>query len=155
MVATPRRPGPARQSLRTAAVYVAAGTTVSRLTGLLRIVALAWALGQFHLADAFNLANTTPNMIYDIVLGGVLSATFIPVFVAQLANRTERDAFRSISAILTVSAVVLVVSTVARPGAGPALHHRPDRPRYVGPSPPGRPGGGRAGRRHHACCAGS
>ena len=65
------------------------GTGVSRLTGLLRIVALAWALGQSHLADAFNLANTTPNMLYDIVLGGVLSATFIPVFVDQLANRTK------------------------------------------------------------------
>jgi putative peptidoglycan lipid II flippase len=110
MVTTPRRAR--RQSLSTAAVYVAAGTTVSRLTGLLRIVALAWALGQFHLPDAYNLANTTPNMIYDIVLGGVLSATFIPVFVAQLANRSERDAFRSISSILTVSSVVLVGSTV-------------------------------------------
>jgi putative peptidoglycan lipid II flippase len=112
MVAPPRR---ARrvQPLRTAAVYVAAGTTVSRLTGLLRIVALSLALGQFHLPDAFNLANTTPNMIYDIVLGGILSATFIPVFVAQLSNRSESDAFRSISAILTVSAVVLVGATVA------------------------------------------
>jgi putative peptidoglycan lipid II flippase len=110
MVTTPRRAR--RQSLSTAAVYVAAGTTVSRLTGLLRIVALAWALGQFHLPDAYNLANTTPNMIYDIVLGGVLSATFIPVFVAQLSNRSERDAFRSISSILTVSSVVLVGSTV-------------------------------------------
>ena len=66
---------------------MAVGTGVSRLTGLLRIVALAWALGQSHLADAFNLANTTPNMLYDIVLGGVLSATFIPVFVDQLSNR--------------------------------------------------------------------
>jgi putative peptidoglycan lipid II flippase len=113
MVATPT-PRRARhvQPLRTAAVYVAAGTTISRLTGLLRIVALALALGQFHLPDAFNLANTTPNMIYDIVLGGILSATFIPVFVSQLANREESDAFRSISAILTVSAVVLVVATL-------------------------------------------
>ena len=65
------------QALSTAATYVAVGTGVSRLTGLLRIVALAWALGQSPLADAFNLANTTPNMLYDVVLGGILSATFI------------------------------------------------------------------------------
>ncbi len=52
-------------------------------------------------------------MLYDIVLGGVLSATFIPVFVAQLANRTKDEAFKSISAILTVSMVVLVTTTVA------------------------------------------
>ncbi len=72
---TDLRPGPTAApaqrgvSLSTAASYVAVGTGVSRLTGVLRIVALAWALGQSHLADAFNLANTTPNMLYDIVLG--------------------------------------------------------------------------------------
>jgi putative peptidoglycan lipid II flippase len=110
-VAPPRR---AREvALRTSATYVAVGTGVSRVTGLLRFVALAWALGQTHLADAFNLANTTPNMLYDIVLGGVLSATFIPVFVDQLSNREESEAFDSISAVLTVSVVVLAVTTVA------------------------------------------
>jgi putative peptidoglycan lipid II flippase len=99
-------------SLSTAASYVALGTGVSRITGLLRIVALAWALGQTHVADAFNLANTTPNMLYDIVLGGVLSATFIPVFVDQLSNRTKEEAYASISAVLSVSMVVLAVSTL-------------------------------------------
>ena len=63
------------------------------------------------MADTFNLANTTPNMLYDIVLGGVLSATFIPVFVDQLSNRPKEEAFRSISAVISVSMVVLVVST--------------------------------------------
>jgi putative peptidoglycan lipid II flippase len=107
-------PGAGRRglSLSTAASYVALGTGVSRITGLLRIVALAWALGQTHVADAFNLANTTPNMLYDIVLGGILSATFIPVFVDQLSNRTKEEAFTSISAVLSVSMVVLAVSTL-------------------------------------------
>ena len=100
-------------ALSTSASYVALGTGFSRLTGLLRFVALAWALGQTPLADSFNLANTTPNMLYDIVLGGVLSATFIPVFVEQLSNRDEETAWRSISAVLTVSVVVLVTTTLA------------------------------------------
>ena len=107
-------PSPSRRglSLSTAASYVAVGTGVSRVTGLLRVVALAWALGQTHLADSFNLANTTPNMLYDIVLGGVLSATFIPVFVDHLANRNEEEAFESISAVITLSVVVLLSTTV-------------------------------------------
>jgi putative peptidoglycan lipid II flippase len=107
--------------LRRAATYVAVGTGISRVTGLLRFVALAWALGQSPLADAFNLANTTPNMLYDIVLGGVLSATFIPVFVEQLTNRDEPEAFESISTIISVSIVVLVVSTVAALALAPEL----------------------------------
>ena len=109
--------------LRTSAAYVAAGTGVSRLTGLLRFVALAWALGQTFLADSYNLANTTPNMLYDVVLGGVLSATFIPVFVDRLANRDEREAFESISAVITVSVVVLLATTVAALVAAPYLVH--------------------------------
>ncbi len=107
--------------LRTSAAYVAVGTGVSRVTGLLRFVALAWALGQTLLADSYNLANTTPNMLYDVVLGGVLSATFIPVFVDRLANKSESEAFESISAVLTVSVVVLLVTTVAALVAAPFL----------------------------------
>lgn len=98
--------------LQRAALGMGAGTAASRLTGLLRVVALAYALGATHLADAYNLANTTPNMLYDIVLGGVLSATFIPVFVDRLATRGEREAWRAISTIVTVSVVVLVGMTV-------------------------------------------
>ena len=53
-------------------VSMAGGTAVSRATGLLRVLVLAWVLGFTPLADAFNLANTIPNMLYDIVVGGVL-----------------------------------------------------------------------------------
>ncbi len=118
-VPAPRRA--ATLPLRTSAVYVAVGTGVSRVTGLLRFVALAWALGQTTLADSYNLANTTPNMLYDVVLGGVLSATFIPVFVDRLANKPEREAYESISAVLTVSVVVLLTTTLAALFAAPFL----------------------------------
>ena len=84
-------------------------------------MALAWALGQTPLADSYNLANTTPNMLYDIVLGGILSATFIPVFVDRLSNKSEREAFDSISAVLTVSVVVLLTTTLAALVAAPFI----------------------------------
>lgn len=105
------------------------GTALSRLTGLARVFALSYALGVTPLADAYNVANTTPNMIYDLVLGGVLSATLIPLFVSRLqqdrhlAKADHRDddtkadhrndgAWAAISAVLSVSAVVLVLGTV-------------------------------------------
>ncbi len=99
-------------NLRSATVWMAAGTGVSRFTGVLRVLALAYALGATPLADSYNLANTSPNMLYDIVLGGILSATFIPVFVDRLTTRSEKEAWRAISAVITLSAVVLVVATV-------------------------------------------
>ena len=60
---------------------MAAGTSLSRVTGVLRQMALAYAVGAFALADSYNLANTIPNILVDIVIGGVLAATFVPVFV--------------------------------------------------------------------------
>ena len=96
-----------RRGLRRAIGSMAAGTTLSRATGVLRVLVLAYVLGISPLADAFNLANTIPNMLYDIVLGGVLGATFIPVLIERLATRPEREAWRSISAVMTVAVVVL------------------------------------------------
>ena len=107
--------------LRRAIGSMAAGTTLSRATGVLRVLVLAYVLGISPLADAYNLANTIPNMLYDIVLGGVLGATFIPVLIERLATKTEREAWRSISAVMTVSVVVLAAMTVVCLAAAPLL----------------------------------
>jgi len=104
--------GEGGRGLQRATVGMAIGTAVSRLTGVVRILVLAYALGFHHLADAYNLANTTPNMLYDIVLGGVLSATFIPVFIDRLTTRSNREAWRAISAVVTLALAVLVAASV-------------------------------------------
>jgi putative peptidoglycan lipid II flippase len=95
---------------------MAVGTALSRLTGLGRIFAVSYALGVTPLADAYNLANTTPNMVYDLVLGGVLSATLVPLFVSRLHHgETEADdeGWTAVSAVVTVSLVLLALATVA------------------------------------------
>src|SRR5882762_8632194 len=83
--------------VRSSAV-VGIGTGLSRVTGLFRTVALTYALGGAALADGYNLANTTPNIVYDLLLGGVLSATLVPVFV----DRFEHDDDEGISAVVSV-----------------------------------------------------
>ena len=55
--------GPRRGGLLRANVSVGLGTALSRATGLLRWMALAAALGQASLSDAFNLANNSPNAV--------------------------------------------------------------------------------------------
>ncbi len=114
-------PPPAPTSLRRATVWMAVGTGLSRLSGVARVVAAVYALQFTHLADAYNLANTVPNMLYDVVLGGVLSATFIPVFVARLTTEDEDRAWGAISAVVTLSAVVLAAATVVFWVAAPLI----------------------------------
>jgi putative peptidoglycan lipid II flippase len=68
-------------------------------------------LGFTPLADAYNLANTLPNMLYDLVLGGVAGAAFIPVFVERLRVETQRRAWKSISSVLTGSLLITVIAS--------------------------------------------
>jgi putative peptidoglycan lipid II flippase len=98
---------PATRLVRASAV-VALGTLLSRITGLARVGVLAYALGQASLADSYNLANSTPNIIYELVVGGVLTATLVPVFVDHLQRRDDR----ATSAVFTVTLVVLAGLTV-------------------------------------------
>src|SRR5437764_15362109 len=88
---------------------VAAGTLLSRVTGLLRVAVLAYAVGRASLADTYNLANSTPNIVYELLLGGVLSATLVPLFVDHL----ERGDRRATSAVFTVALSVLIVLTAS------------------------------------------
>lgn len=95
-------------SLVRSSAVIAVGTGLSRLTGMLRVVALAAVLGGAGLADAYNLANVTPNIIYELLLGGVLSATLIPIFV-QAWREGDDD---GPSAIFSTAIVVLVAISV-------------------------------------------
>src|SRR5262245_49985040 len=52
--------GVSTESLVRSSAVVGIGTALSRVTGLVRTVALAYALGTTLLADSYNLANTTP-----------------------------------------------------------------------------------------------
>jgi putative peptidoglycan lipid II flippase len=99
------------------------GTVLSRVTGLLRIAAIAAALGvvENRLADTYNLANTAPNIIYELVLGGVLTSVFVPVFVELLEKEGRERAWEVASAIINLSLVVLVGMTTIGILAAPLI----------------------------------
>ncbi len=73
------------RSTRTMAV----GTLASRGTGFVRTAALAAALGANGVSIAYNLANTAPNAVYDLLLGGVLTSVVVPLLVR--AAKQEAD----------------------------------------------------------------
>lgn len=91
---------------------MAVGTLLSRLTGIGRTVAFI-ALPFGIVTDPYTVANNSPNMVYELVVGGVLSATLVPLFVGLLRpGHTRRDR-EGVSAIVTLSLTLVVALSVA------------------------------------------
>ena len=95
-------------------MLMATGTFLSRVTGFLRLAALTYALGvaESRLADAYNVANTTPNIVYELAFGGIISSVFVPVFVQRLHSDGREEAWRSARTLLTVVVLVLTAVTI-------------------------------------------
>jgi putative peptidoglycan lipid II flippase len=100
-------------SLARSTAVMSFGTVLSRITGLLRLAAIAAALGvsESRLADSYNYANTTPNILYELALGGILTSVFVPVFVELLEKEGRERAWEVASAIINISMVVLFAIT--------------------------------------------
>lgn len=87
-------------------------TLLSRITGFIRTWACAFAIGNTLLASAYQVANNMPNMIYELVAGGILTTAFLPVYVAQLKKRGKDGAGDYASTILALGAIVLGIITI-------------------------------------------
>jgi putative peptidoglycan lipid II flippase len=107
--------GRPRTPALSANVTVAAGTAISRLTGFLRFAVFGVIFGRAALWDAYNAANNSPNMIYELVLGGVLSATLVPVFTRMFLDEDEESAGAVVSCSLIAVGVLAVVAVIGAP----------------------------------------
>lgn len=116
------RPAPRHTAaaILSSSAVMAAGTVVSRLSGLVRGILLAAALGVGLHADVFNIANTVPNMLYILLAGGVVNAVLVPQLVRAMKDDPDRgDAYTN--RIMTLAALFLGVVTVLLVVAAPLL----------------------------------
>jgi putative peptidoglycan lipid II flippase len=107
------------------AAIIAGLTVVSRLLGLVRTLVFSQAVGANCLGAAYVTANQVPNLIYELVLGGVLTSAMVPV-LARSAERAEYDpedkarVSQISSALLTWSILILVpIALIIAAVAGP------------------------------------
>lgn len=105
---------PAPERLVRSTAVLAVGTLASRVTGLLRWVAAAFAMGATasRLADSYQFANTAPNQLYELALGGVLTSVLVPLFVDALSNKAEREAWRDIANVFWSSLILGTLASV-------------------------------------------
>jgi putative peptidoglycan lipid II flippase len=85
---------------------MAAGTIVSRFTGLIRNLLTVAALGTALFADTFNVANTIPTILYILLAGGALNAVFVPQLVRSM--REDADGGSAFASRLLTSVTSLL-----------------------------------------------
>lgn len=119
------RGAPARAgapSLMASSRTMAIASLASRVTGFIRSLVLVAALGigLSDVADAYNLANTLPNMVYELLLGGVLASVIIPVLV-QAQHDDDDQGLGYTQRLLSLATAVLGGATVLAVLAAPLL----------------------------------
>jgi putative peptidoglycan lipid II flippase len=107
-------------SIARSSAIMAAGSMVSRVTGLMRTVVLGAAIGAATVGNAYNLSNTLPNMVYELLLGGVLSSVVVPLLMkARTQDRDRGEAYTQ--RLLSLATIFLAGATVLAVAAAPLL----------------------------------
>jgi len=99
---------------------MALGTIGSRASGFVRLAALAAALGLSGVADPYNIANTLPNIVYELLLGGVLTSVVVRPLV-QAAKEDDDDGESFAQALLTFVVVALGVAVLLGEALAPLV----------------------------------
>ncbi len=102
-------------------VVVAMWTTVSRVTGLARTMAVAAVLGPTYLGNLFQATNLLPNLAYTLLAGTLFSTLLVPSLVRQAAGGDRRQVERLASGFLGMVTVVFLVVAVVVILLGPLL----------------------------------
>ncbi len=118
--ATASGAGGAGTTLLRATSTMAVGTAASRATGFVRTALIGVVLGLGHVGDAFNLANTAPNIVYDLLLGGVLTSVVVPLLV-RAAKQDGDDGQGYTQRLLSLTVLALGAASVLLVLFAPAL----------------------------------
>lgn len=99
------------ESVARSTATMSMATLLSRGTGFLRTWAMAFALGNTVITSAYQVANDMPNMVFELVAGGLLSTAFLPIYLKQ-RQRGEKEANAFGSNLLNICFIALGVITL-------------------------------------------
>lgn len=100
-------------------VIMASGTAASRITGQIRTILLAAALGTTGLAaNAYQAGSMIPQLIYTLVSGGIFNAVLVPQIVRTLEKKNAEE---RLNKLITFAILLLLALTVLMSIATPVL----------------------------------
>ncbi len=90
------------------AVLLSLGNVSSRVLGLVREQVISYFFGASVYVSSFRLSDRVFRLLYDLIVGGMLSGALVPVF-SEYAERDREDLWRLASALLTLIALVVAL----------------------------------------------
>ncbi len=100
-----------KRSITTSAAIISICTIISRITGFIRTWAMAFALGSTMLSSSYQVANNLPNMLFELVVGGMLVTAFLPVYMSVKKRLGEEAGNEYASNIFTILVVSLGIAS--------------------------------------------
>lgn len=97
------------QRVAKAAGIMMVAMLLSRVLGFVREQIMTAQFGKGYITDAYFAAFTIPDLLYNLLVGGALSAAFIPIFSAYIANKQEDEAWEFASTVTNLAIVLFVI----------------------------------------------
>jgi len=100
------------QTVAGAALIVSVAGILSRILGLFRDRILASQFGAGDTLDIYYAAFRIPDLVYNLLIVGALSAAFIPVFTGLITRKKKKEAWNLASGLLTLQVTVVVFISI-------------------------------------------
>jgi putative peptidoglycan lipid II flippase len=97
----------------------ALGNVASRVLGLLRESIVAGTFGVSGATSAFDAVSGVPKMVYELLVGGMLSAALVPVLSEYAAEKRQEELEKVLSILLSLSGIILLVVVILLEVAAP------------------------------------
>lgn len=98
---------PSTEGIAKAAGILSLGNVASRALGLVRETVKADLFGASPEVSAFVVAAQVPTIIYDLLIGGLLSAALVPVFSDYASPEKRRELWHIFSIVVSLAVVIL------------------------------------------------
>ncbi len=100
------------EAVGASAALISICVIISRITGFARTWAMAFALGSTFVSSSYQVANNLPNMLYELVMGGMLITAFLPVYLSVKKKLGNERGNAYASNLLTIVVLLLTVVSV-------------------------------------------
>ncbi|MFP4013193.1 MAG: murein biosynthesis integral membrane protein MurJ [Chitinispirillaceae bacterium] len=105
----PKGPKSVSRTISIATLIMMSSVFLSRITGMLREVTLAYVGGTSSEMDAYVAAFLIPELLNHFLAGGFLSVTFIPIFQKYLVKNDHEGAWKTFSNMITIGTVAFLI----------------------------------------------